>query len=174
MTQKETFALMISCAASFCPFRFVARHVCRLTCCHCIWLLKPIQCHLHAPCSYFFFGSMVPLERLVPVWMHAVISMVLAIQWPSRALSSLNTCNYSHYPSSPPALSSASPTVYLSAHIFPSLTHRKQIGDKHKEGKVYKDMCDRWSRKETEEQPDRIKMGWDNEKHELHFFKDKK
>ena len=49
-------------------------------------------------------GSVFSPDRLVPVWMHAVISMVLAIQWTSRALSALNTCNYSHYPQSPLAL----------------------------------------------------------------------
>lgn len=154
--QKDTFALMISCAASFCPFRFVANHVCMLRCCasgfgfwsqsnttdmFCLHILAPAKVAL---CS--LWSGLYPCESTL--W----FPLCFAIQWPSQALSSLNTCNYSHYPQSPPALPlclslSASPAVYLSAHIFLWLTHRKQ---KRKEKNDKRCVIDD---QETEKQP---------------------
>lgn len=84
--QNETFALMISWAAPFCPFRLVANPVCVLSCCvslFCRHILAPAKAAL---CSLWSSWHLA---------LHAAISMAFAIQRPSQAFSSLNTCNYS-------------------------------------------------------------------------------
>ncbi len=160
--QKETFALMISCGASFCPFRFAAAHVWMLRryvpafgfwgqsntsdmfCLSSVHILVPAKVAL---CS-------LRTKRLVPVWMHAVISMVLAIQRTSQALSALNTCNYSHYPQSPSALPLClSHSLSLCSHspLAHTHTHTHRVRGRltsTKSGRLEKtEMCDRWWRK---------------------------
>lgn len=130
---------MISCAASFCPFRFVATHVCMLRCrVPGFWLLRPIEYRRHVLSSsvHILVPAKVALcslrTGLYLCECNAVISTVLAIQWTPQALSALNTCNYS-LTILPQLISPSSPFLplplpYLSAHIFLWLAHRKEKG----------------------------------------------
>lgn len=149
--QKETFALMISCAASFCPLRFVAAHVCMLRWPRpldlAFWgqsdtsdMFCLFSAHILVPAKVALCSLRTGLYR---VWMHAAISTVLAIQWTSRALSALNTCNYSHYPQSPPALPFLPLPLSVFLLTFSSGSHRGKGGGKTNKNEG-EGGCKRW------------------------------
>lgn len=129
---------MISCAASFCPLRFVAAHVCMLRWPRpldlAFWgqsdtsdMFCLFSAHILVPAKVALCSLRTGLYR---VWMHAAISTVLAIQWTSRALSALNTCNYSHYPQSPPALPFLPLPLSVFLLTFSSGSHRGKGGER--------------------------------------------
>lgn len=130
----------------FLSLRFVANHVCMLRCCasgfgfwsqsnttdmFCLHILAPAKVAL---CS--LWSGLYPCESTL--W----FPLCFAIQWPSQALSSLNTCNYSHYPQSPPALPLCLSRCLSFCSHFP-LAYTQEAKKKRKK---WQEMCDRWSR----------------------------
>lgn len=144
--QKETFAPMISCAAFFGLFRFVANHVCMLSCCisgfgfwsqsnttdmFCLHIPAPVKvalCSLWSSlylceCTQWFPWCLQFSDHPKPC-----LLWTLAITLNIISLSQLSL--------------SASPIVYLSANIYLWLMQRKQRDNNHKGRKVEKEMCE--------------------------------